>query len=867
VVVQAILCLSLCSPVLAGSAVQIPNFICEKVSFSFGFGNVAFLDDETTPRKGQASGRVTAEGSLRGNEFYGKIDEKSGSGYHVAGTLRAEIEPDGSRIIELEVKYRSSGEGYQMDVYFKAVDIRCTLDGDSHLGEYLGYALSGADIAKSVKVVTAKGYYVAPLRDDKGHYIGTKKVQTKVLKPNFGVAPMGRPAQEPDEFGVSLWIARPTFWVQAYPVFPEIGRPRDGREGDVVAKYVGGDRKPLANKEVVFFFQWFPYPESIVLSLGKKHDEAPGTWSDFAEALKVKEELIIGLATTDEKGEARMNYLKEAIQPSELIGWLEDIPRPLEDIYIGAAVYRLVSDKIEIMEKSAAKIEIPGIARITEVSVHGEYEEIKGAERKVFVSRRGQDTKGEPVYDARYYLTGTRPSLSNATGEAVYDAKYYPPDKPGTCTPYYLFPLDAILMDKDDVVQLEWITGLRLAVKTKAAVVGDKLAVVGVGGKEILDKVSRELYKGTQSGWFATAFLGSAAMIASLGNPISAGILGGVQIVIWGLGAWKGEVPFVVTELHSTVVADFREDSATFYTLEGTNVLRDPNGGGGTEIKAGFKGSVASDGTFGTPARFSRDEITDEMQFMLQRLQTGEPEPSGALVALGASDSQQPAGDKVPVAREGGAEKARTTEADAAVELARQDKEADKKKQQEVTKQDSKVEAVPAEDKQIAPVAGKAVFEETFDKDNSGRGSLHHRGFSQWYVPVGEVDLLGNGFHDVCPGHGLYVDLTGTKMDGTGKTPGMLQSKQTLELAAGRYRLSFDLAGDGRGEGVKVSVWLGRLGSVYKRSFVGSQKAQFERKTAEFELGPDSRCRLSFVSEGAQGSVLVDNITLEKLGD
>ncbi len=843
VVVRVILCMSLCSTVLAGSAVQIPNFICEKVSFSFGFGNVAFLDDETTPREGQASGRVTAEGSLRGNEFYGKIDEKSGSGYHVAGTLRAEIEPDGSRIIELEVKYRSSGEGYQMDVYFKAVDIRCTLDGDSHLGEYLGYALSGADIAKSVKVVTAKGYYVAPLRDDKGQYIGTKKVQTKVLKPNFGVAPMGRPAQEPDEFGVSLWIARPTFWVQAYPVFPEIGRPRDGREGDVVAKYVGGDRKPLANKELVFFFQWFPYPESIVLSLGKKHDEAPGTWSDFAEALKVKEELIIGLATTDEKGEARMNYLKEAIQPSELIGWLEDIPRPLEDIYIGAAVYRLVHGKIEIMEKSAAKIEIPGVARITEVSVHGEYEEIKDAERKVRVSRRGQGTK------------------------AVYDADFYPGQQTAASTPYYLFPSDEILMDKDDVVALEWINGLRLAVKTKADLVGENVAVVHLAGKEIAGKISRGLYKGTQSGWFATGFLGSAAMIASLGNPISAGILGGVQIVIWGLGAWKGEVPFVISELKSTVIADFREDSAMFYTLEGTNVLRDPNGGGGTEIKAGFRGSVTPDGTFSEPTRFSNDEITDEMQFMLQRLQTGEPEPSGSQVAVTGSDSQQPAGDKVPVAREGGGEKARATEANTAIEPARQDKEADRRKEQEVPKQDSKVEAVPAKDKQIAPVAGKAVFEDGFDKDNSGRGTLHHRGFSQWYVPVGEVDLLGNGFHDVCPGHGLYVDLAGTKMDGTGKTPGMLQSKQTLELAAGRYRLSFDLAGDGRGESAKVSVWLGRLGNIYKRSFVGSQKAQFERKTAEFELGADSRCRLSFVSEGAQGSVLVDNITLEKLGD
>jgi len=833
---------SLCSGVLAGGAVQIPNFICEKVSFSFSFWNVTFLDDETTPRNGQLRGGFTVKGSLRGSEFHGKIDEKFSSGDRVAGTLRVEIEPDGSRIIELEAKWRASGEGYQIDHYFKAVDMRRTLNGDSHLGDYLGYGLSGADIATSVKIVTAKGYYVAPLRDDKGKVTGTKKVQTKVVKPNFGVAPVGRPAQRPDEFGVSLWIARPAFWVQAFPVFPELGGPRDGQEGAAVVKYLGPDRKPVADADVVFFFQSFPYPESIVLSLGEQHGEEPETWSDFGEALKVKGKLIIGFETTDEKGEARMNYLNNAIQPSELIGHLENTPRPLENIYIGAAVCRLINGKIQIMEKSATKIEIPGIARIRKVSVYGLYGEMKDAERKVRVSRKGQGTR------------------------AVYDADFYPGHKAAACTPYYLFPDDEILMDKDDAVELEWISGTRFAIKTRAEVVGDQVAVFGIGGNVERDETRRKLYEGTQSGYFATVFLGSAAMIA-YAHPVSAGILGGAQIIIWGVGKWKGEVPYVISELRSTVIADFREDSATFYTLEGTNVLRDRSGGG-TEIKAGLKGSVTPDGTFAEPARFSRDEITDEMQFVLQRLRTDEPEPSSVQVAVAESDSQQPAGDKVPVARERGVEKAGTTaEADTASEPAKQDKEANKKKQQEVPKQDSRVEAVPVDDKQIASPAGKLVFEDSFDKDNSGRGSFHHRPFSRWYVPLGEVDLLGNGFHDVCPGHGLYVDLAGTKMDGTGKTPGMLQSKQTLELVAGRYRLSFDLAGDGRGESEKVLVWLGRLGGVYKRSFVGGPKARFERKTAEFELGADSRCRLSFVSESALGSVLIDNIRLEKLAD
>ena len=84
-------------------------------------------------------------------------------------------------------------------------------------------------------------------------------------------------------------------------------------------------------------------------------------------------------------------------------------------------------------------------------------------------------------------------------------------------------------------------------------------------------------------------------------------------------------------------------------------------------------------------------------------------------------------------------------------------------------------------------------------------------------------------------------------------------------MLAGKYRLSFELAGDGTDKGPKVSVWLGRFGSVYKHRFIGSQKAKFEREIVEFELQKDNQCTLSFISEDAEGLVLVDDIKLERL--
>lgn len=220
------------------------------------------------------------------------------------------------------------------------------------------------------------------------------------------------------------------------------------------------------------------------------------------------------------------------------------------------------------------------------------------------------------------------------------------------------------------------------------------------------------------------------------------------------------------------------------------------------------------------------------------------------------------AADAASAADEGDAEEARTTEADTPIQPARVDEEADKARHQDVTGHDAKPPDVPVAHEPIPVAASQVVLEDDFDSENSGRGSLRHRGFAKWLVPIGEVDLVGNGFHDACPGHGLYVDLGGTGAEEPARTVGMLQLRQTLKLAAGRYRVSFDMAGS---RNTKVAVRVGRLGSVYKGSFVGGEETVFERKAAEFTVGEGGGHRLTFASEGPELSVLIDNIKLERL--
>jgi len=90
--------------------------------------------------------------------------------------------------------------------------------------------------------------------------------------------------------------------------------------------------------------------------------------------------------------------------------------------------------------------------------------------------------------------------------------------------------------------------------------------------------------------------------------------------------------------------------------------------------------------------------------------------------------------------------------------------------------------------------ADTVLFQDSFDSENGGVGTLNYNAFANWTVTDGTVDLIGNSFYDFYPGNGLYVDLDGSTSDA-----GVLTSKATFTfLPEVWYYLYFDLKGSAR---------------------------------------------------------------------
>jgi Mg-chelatase subunit ChlD len=94
-------------------------------------------------------------------------------------------------------------------------------------------------------------------------------------------------------------------------------------------------------------------------------------------------------------------------------------------------------------------------------------------------------------------------------------------------------------------------------------------------------------------------------------------------------------------------------------------------------------------------------------------------------------------------------------------------------------------------------------------------GALNYCNFINWNVVDGHVDLLGNGFLDLLPGNGLYVDLAGSRS----AFKGALQSKNSYAIEDGKsYRIKLKLAGNQRVNAspntVRVKVYTRNADSV-----------------------------------------------------
>ncbi len=149
------------------------------------------------------------------------------------------------------------------------------------------------------------------------------------------------------------------------------------------------------------------------------------------------------------------------------------------------------------------------------------------------------------------------------------------------------------------------------------------------------------------------------------------------------------------------------------------------------------------------------------------------------------------------------------------------------------------------------------LLQDTFDSENGGRGAGNYAAFANWDVTRGSVDLLGNGFFDFFPDHGLYLD-----MDGSTFLAGRLESKAAFQLDPGAYTLKFDVAGSQRGDTNTMTV---SLGNLYREAFTLNSDVPFETITRIITVDSATAARLVFDHAGGDNiGLLLDNVVLEK---
>ena len=157
---------------------------------------------------------------------------------------------------------------------------------------------------------------------------------------------------------------------------------------------------------------------------------------------------------------------------------------------------------------------------------------------------------------------------------------------------------------------------------------------------------------------------------------------------------------------------------------------------------------------------------------------------------------------------------------------------------------------------------------------------LNYRGFANWDVFQGEVDLIGLGVWDVLPGNGLYVDLSGTAIPSQGIVdvlPGGLESKDEFSLVSGvDYRLSIDVAGNNVGidntDPVRVTITSTDGLTVFLDETItpSSNVQDFTQSQFEFTASVTKAAKIKIEMVATSESVrncgpLIDNVVFEDL--
>ncbi len=151
--------------------------------------------------------------------------------------------------------------------------------------------------------------------------------------------------------------------------------------------------------------------------------------------------------------------------------------------------------------------------------------------------------------------------------------------------------------------------------------------------------------------------------------------------------------------------------------------------------------------------------------------------------------------------------------------------------------------------------AGAPLVADGFDGENGGVAVNNYAAFASWNVAAGSVDL-SEGYVPLTPG--LYVDLDGSTGDA-----GRLESAVAFALAPDAYRLSFDLAGNQRGDQYGPDVVTVTLGGGYAEPFTLPANAPFVTVVRAIAIASPTTAVLAFDHAGGDNvGLFLDNVAL-----
>ncbi|AKE63138.1 Alkaline phosphatase [Microcystis aeruginosa NIES-2549] len=147
------------------------------------------------------------------------------------------------------------------------------------------------------------------------------------------------------------------------------------------------------------------------------------------------------------------------------------------------------------------------------------------------------------------------------------------------------------------------------------------------------------------------------------------------------------------------------------------------------------------------------------------------------------------------------------------------------------------------------------LLNDNFNSERGGSGTLNYTDLINWSITNGSVDLIGNGYIDLQPGNGLYLDL-----DGSTRNAARLESKQTFNFNSGELvTLQFSLANNGSAtNSATVS-----LGNLFSEIFSLTGSPPFTTFTRSFQINNSSSGKLIFDHAGGDNlGLLLDNVIL-----